>query len=97
VLSTGDGGHTWTLRYTGSAQLDQVAFIDAAHGWAVGTSALLRTTDGGAARTALSEPCGKTIDSVHFVTPSLRYAVAGGTQARRRAGSSARRCRPVAS
>ena len=80
VLATGDGGHTWTSQYTGSAQLDQVDFTDAAHGWAVGTNALLRTTNGGATWTALSEPCGAAIDSVHFVTPSLGYAVADGAQ-----------------
>jgi photosystem II stability/assembly factor-like uncharacterized protein len=80
VLTTGDGGRTWTSQYAGTAQLDQVDFTDAAHGWAVGTNALLRTTDGGATWTALSEPCGTTIDSVHFVTPSLGYAVADGAQ-----------------
>jgi photosystem II stability/assembly factor-like uncharacterized protein len=80
VLVTRDGGRTWTSQYTGSAQLDQVDFTDASHGWAVGTNALLRTTDGGATWTALSEPCGKIIDSVHFVTPSLGYAVADGAQ-----------------
>ena len=80
VLATGDGGRTWTSQYTGPAQLDQVDFTDAAHGWAVGPNALLRTTDGGATWTALSEPCGRTIDSVHFVSPSLGYAVADGAQ-----------------
>ncbi len=80
VLATGDGGRTWTSQYTGTAQLDQVDFTDAAHGWAVGTNALLRTTNGGATWTALSEPCGGTIDSVHFVSLSLGYAIADGTQ-----------------
>ena len=80
VLATGDGGRTWTSQYTGSAQVDQVDFTDAEHGWAVGTNALLRTTDGGATWTALSEPCAGTIDAVHFVTPSLGYAVADGAQ-----------------
>ena len=86
VLATQNGGRTWTSQYSGSAQVDQVDFTDAAHGWAVGTNALLRTTDGGATWTALSEPCGKTIDAVHFVTPSLGYAVADGAQVRMTGG-----------
>lgn len=81
VLTTGDAGHTWTTQYTGPAKLYQVDFTDAAHGWAVGTNALLRTTDGGATWTQLSEPaCGTPVESVHFVTPDLGYAVAGGAQ-----------------
>jgi photosystem II stability/assembly factor-like uncharacterized protein len=80
VLATGDGGSTWTTQYTGSAKLYQVDFTDAEHGWAIGTNALLRTTDGGATWTALAEPQCQDIESVHFVTPDLGYAVAGGAQ-----------------
>ena len=80
VLATSDGGRTWTTQYTGTAKLDQVDFTDAEHGWAVGTNALLRTTDGGATWTALAEPQCQNIESVHFVTQSLGYAVAGGAQ-----------------
>jgi photosystem II stability/assembly factor-like uncharacterized protein len=54
-------------------------FTDASHGWAVGTSALLATTDGGRTWTPLAEPCG-LIDSVHFVTPLVGYAVSGGPE-----------------
>lgn len=79
ILATSDGGKTWTRQYSGPAQLDQVDFIDARHGWAVGTNALLRTTDGGATWTAAQDLC---IRSVHFVTPSVGYAVAGGSQVR---------------
>jgi len=81
VLATSDGGRTWTTRYTGSAKLDELDFTDARHGWAVGTNALLRTTDGGATWTQLSEPaCTAPIESVHFVSPDLGYAVARGAQ-----------------
>jgi photosystem II stability/assembly factor-like uncharacterized protein len=80
VLASRDGGRAWISQYSGSAQLDQVDLTDAEHGWAVGTNALLRTTNGGGTWTSLSEPCGRTIDSVHFVTPSVGYAVAGGAQ-----------------
>jgi photosystem II stability/assembly factor-like uncharacterized protein len=79
VLATSDGGRAWTTQYAGLAGLYQVDFIDAWHGWAVGTNALLRTVNGGATWTPLGEPCGP-IRSVHFVTPNLGYAVAGGSQ-----------------
>jgi photosystem II stability/assembly factor-like uncharacterized protein len=79
VLATSDGGRAWTTQYAGPAGLYQLDFIDAWHGWAVGTNALLRTANGGATWTPLGEPCG-SIRSVHFVTPSLGYAVAGGSQ-----------------
>ena len=48
---TGDGGTTWTnvhLGTSGSAPLGDVAFTDAANGWATGRyGTILRTTDGG--------------------------------------------------
>jgi photosystem II stability/assembly factor-like uncharacterized protein len=85
ILATSDGGHAWLMQYRGEAKLDQVDFVDAEHGWAVGTSDLLATTDGGAVWKALPEPCA-IIRSVHFATPSLGYAVAGGSDLRVDAG-----------
>ncbi len=85
ILATSDGGHAWLRQYSGGAKLDQVDFVDAEHGWAVGTSELLATTDGGAIWKALPEPC-PIIRSVHFATPSLGYAVAGGSDVRVDAG-----------
>src|SRR5258708_37331906 len=81
ILATSDGGRAWLMQYRGAAKLDQVDFVDAVHGWAVGTSDLLATTDGGAVWTALPEPC-PVIRSVHFMTPSLGYAVPGGSDVR---------------
>ncbi|HEX4091522.1 MAG TPA: hypothetical protein VHZ33_22645 [Trebonia sp.] len=75
-MATSDGGSTWARQYTGSADLDQVDFIDGEHGWAAGGSTLLRTTDGGASWNALAEPCQGDLNSVHFVSPTLGYAVA---------------------
>ena len=86
-MATSDGGQSWTRQYAGSAPLYQVDFTDATHGWAVGKNTLLRTTDGGATWTATAEPALSTsrtaahcqgIDTVHFVSPSVGYAVAGG-------------------
>jgi len=88
IMATSDGGHSWTRQYAGPAALYQVDFTDAAHGWAVGKDALLRTADGGATWTAAAEPAHSAsqpggqcqgIDTVHFVSPSVGYAVAGGT------------------
>ena len=76
ILATTDAGRTWTRQYSGSATLDQVDFTDDKHGWAAGQDALLRTTDGGATWTALTEPCQGGLSSVHFVSPTLGYAVA---------------------
>jgi photosystem II stability/assembly factor-like uncharacterized protein len=81
VMGTTDGGRTWTRQYSGSVPLDQVDFIDTTHGWAAGTDGLLRTADGGATWTAAGDPCG-AIRSVHFVTPDVGYAIAGGSQVR---------------
>jgi photosystem II stability/assembly factor-like uncharacterized protein len=87
ILATSDGGHSWTRQYAGPAALYQLDFTDAAHGWAVGKDVLLRTTDGGATWTAAADPASSAsrpgprcqdIDTVHFVSPSVGYAVAGG-------------------
>jgi photosystem II stability/assembly factor-like uncharacterized protein len=75
-MATIDGGAHWTRQYAGPADLDQVDFIDAQYGWAAGGGSLLRTVDGGASWTALAEPCQGDLDSVHFISPTLGYAVA---------------------
>jgi photosystem II stability/assembly factor-like uncharacterized protein len=80
-MATSDGGASWTRQYAGPADLDQVDFIDAQHGWAAGGGSLLRTTDGGASWTALAEPCQGELSSLHFVSPTLGYAVAAKTTA----------------
>jgi photosystem II stability/assembly factor-like uncharacterized protein len=74
-------GRAWHAQYRGAANLDQVDFVDADHGWAVGTSDLLATTDGGVVWTTVPEPC-PAILSVHCATPSQGYAVAGGSDVR---------------
>ena len=76
ILATADAGRTWTRQYSGSAALDQVDFTDDQHGWAAGQDTLLRTTDGGATWTALKEPCQGELNSIHFVSPAVGYAVA---------------------
>ena len=78
IMATSDGGGSWTRQYTGPGDLNQVDFIDGEHGWAAGGGTLLRTTDGGGSWTALAEPCQGELSSVHFVSPTLGYAVAAG-------------------
>jgi photosystem II stability/assembly factor-like uncharacterized protein len=87
-MATSDGGASWTRQYAGTADLDQVDFIDGQHGWAAGGGSLLRTTDGGASWSALAEPCQGELSSVHFVSPALGYAVAAATSAETAAGPS---------
>ena len=48
VVATADAGKTWQTRYVGSDVLTAVSFADARHGWAVGTTGVLATADGGA-------------------------------------------------
>ena len=48
IEATVDGGKTWRTRYAGPDVLRAVAFADARHGWAVGSTGILATTDGGA-------------------------------------------------
>ena len=81
ILATTDSGRTWTTQYSGTAALDQVDFTDDEHGWAAGGDTLLRTTDGGATWTALKEPCQGELNAIHFVSPTLGYAVAAASAA----------------
>ncbi len=52
IVSTSDGGRTWTTRYRGRltalGDISGIQFIDTRHGWAVSRAGMLKTTDGGA-------------------------------------------------
>jgi hypothetical protein len=78
VLATTDGGAHWSLQRSASkADYSSIDAIDADHVWVVGRHQLIATTDGGASWRQLPEPC-PAIASVHFVSPSDGFAVAGG-------------------
>lgn len=47
ILTTADGGKSWTVAYESAMILQDLAFADTQHGWAVTRDRLLRTTDGG--------------------------------------------------
>jgi photosystem II stability/assembly factor-like uncharacterized protein len=81
ILATANGGGAWQSQYSGPTEFFQVDFVDTAHGWAVGTNGLMTTSNGGLTWAGLAEPCG-LIDSVHFVSPTVGYAIAGGSQVR---------------
>ena len=77
ILATTDGGAHWRVQLSGGLNLTAVDFVNGQDGWAAGNTSLLATTDGGAHWTALPEPC-PLIRSVHFISPSTGFAVAGG-------------------
>lgn len=76
IFTTTDGAH-WTKQYASTEEFVGVDFISATSGWAVATRSLLGTTDGGRSWRQLGEP-RTPIRSVHFVSPTLGFAVAGG-------------------
>jgi len=77
ILATADGGTHWRVQLSGRLNLTAVDFVNGQDGWAAGSGSLLATTDGGAHWLALPEPC-PLIRSVHFISPSAGFAVAGG-------------------
>jgi hypothetical protein len=79
ILATTNGGASWTVQDRGDLNLVSADFISSTTGWAVGTHTLLFTDDGGLHWTALTEPC--PLQSVHFVSASVGFAIAGGSGA----------------
>jgi len=80
ILATTDSGAHWGVQLrTRQPDLGGVDFVDSDHGWVVGTSRLLATLDGGTHWHKLPEPHCRAIRMVHFVSPNLGFAVAGGS------------------
>jgi hypothetical protein len=79
ILATTDGGAHWSVqRVQTGAWFSDVDAIDANHAWVVGRHEVLSTTNGGATWRRLPAAC-PGISSLHFVSPSDGFAVAGGT------------------
>jgi photosystem II stability/assembly factor-like uncharacterized protein len=85
ILHTTDGGMTWTPQASGTtATLDDVYFVDATQGWAVGgknndtpgvpSGIILHTTDGGTTWTTQHTTTGHRFWSVHFVDAATGWA-----------------------
>lgn len=92
ILSTSDGGQTWTQRYAREAGvLYGVFFLDAETGWAVGddmavatgetgVANVLRTTDGGETWRSSDTNTLRRVEDVYFVDASTGYCVAWASQ-----------------
>jgi hypothetical protein len=78
ILTTSNGGASWTVQDQGQLNLTSVDFISTMTGWAAGASSLLTTSNGGQTWTALPEPC-VPIRSVHFASAQIGFAIAGGS------------------
>lgn len=79
ILGTVDGGKQWTTELTGSFVAGGVDFLNSRDGFVVTQAALLGTTDGGRCWQELAEPTAGPLRSVHFVSPSLGWGIAGGS------------------
>jgi len=78
VLATTDGGRTWRRRYGGSDLLSAVSFPDALHGWAVGSTGILATADGGLHwRLQRTVPATYHLSGVTFSDARHGWAVGG--------------------
>ena len=78
IYATADGQH-WVRQYTSHDAFVGVDFISSTTGWVVGTQSLLGTTDGGRTWHELGEP-QQWIRSVHFVSASVGWGIAGGSE-----------------
>src|SRR5712691_6201822 len=76
IFATTDGTR-WTKQYASTEEFVGVDFISATTGWAVATRTLLGTSDGGRSWRQLGEP-RMPIRSVHFVSASIGWGIAGG-------------------
>ena len=76
VLSTKDGGDTWDppTSYE-TADLNDVSFVDRAHGWAVGAAGtILATDDGGGKWSRQDSGTTQTLNAVDFIDPQAGWA-----------------------
>jgi len=76
IFATNDGTH-WAKQLASTEQFVGVDFITASTGWVVGVRTLLGTTDGGKTWQTLGE-APKPIRSVHFISASEGWGIAGG-------------------
>ncbi len=79
ILKTDDGAQTWTPQETGKEDiLEDIFFLDASVGWAVGENGLILHTDnGGNTWTEQTSGTEETIRSVRFADKNIGWAVGG--------------------
>jgi len=76
VLTTSDGGDTWTQRPTGFNTVESVCLDNSGSGTAVGYNGLvIRTTDAGVSWTPQTSGVTRHLHDVHFVDPFIGIAV----------------------
>jgi len=89
ILFTADVGQSWTLKYNGVDNLNDIAFINDLYGWAVGDNGvILHTDDGGESWQNQSSPVNVDLLKVEFVNENhgwiagmdgvLLHTVSGG-------------------
>jgi photosystem II stability/assembly factor-like uncharacterized protein len=79
IFTTGDGAH-WTKQFSSTNEYVGLDFVSTTTGWVVGLHDLLGTTDGGRSWHELGE-AAKPIRSVHFVSGTQGWGIAGGAGA----------------
>jgi len=79
IFTTSDGAR-WTKQYSSTNEYVGLDFISTTTGWVVGLHDLLGTTDGGRSWHELGE-ASQPIRSVHFVSSTQGWGIAGGAGA----------------
>jgi photosystem II stability/assembly factor-like uncharacterized protein len=78
IYATTDGTH-WTKQFGSTDDFVGLDFISSTTGWVVGTHRLLATSDGGRSWHELGE-ARQLIRSVHFISATRGWGIAGGNQ-----------------
>ena len=79
IFTTSDGAR-WTKQYSSTNEYVGLDFISTTTGWVIGLHDLLGTTDGGRSWHELGE-ASQPIRSVHFVSSTQGWGIAGGAGA----------------
>jgi photosystem II stability/assembly factor-like uncharacterized protein len=73
ILASTDGGATWEVQLSGPSNITAVAMLpDGQHGWGVGQSGLIHTSDGGVQWVTWGN---QALSSIQFLTPEVGWAV----------------------
>jgi photosystem II stability/assembly factor-like uncharacterized protein len=77
ILSTTDGGTTWTKQVSGTSNnLNRVFFIGHSKGWAVGDSlTILKTINGGTTWESQSSPANRSLRGLFFIDSTRGWTV----------------------
>ncbi len=76
ILTTSDGGRSWTQQYAGTETIRRLSFVSDTTGWALGVNTLLRTTNSGQTWAPVGEP-PQSLQQIDVLSPTLGWGVAG--------------------